>query len=106
MSNFWKLRRQFVGDGISPTIVWPADIELIFRLKPRDLFGIRNTVRPHSNMVGKTKFLLDGVAGKYTVIHTGILPPMDFNVSFDDGTLTILGYEAVLKASVANEKKV
>ena len=105
MSNFWKLRRQFVGDGTPLRIDWPADVELIFRLKPGDLFGVINTTVPRSSIVGETKFSLDGNSGKFMVLDTGLLPAMNFDALFQEGTLTIRGQEAVLKATVQSEAK-
>ena len=103
MSNFWKLRRQLVGDGASALVAWPAAVELRFRLKPADLFGMPDPSVPRSTISGETKFSIDGETGKLTVLETGELPPYRLDGTFNDGSLTIVGNEAVLQANAADE---
>lgn len=104
MSNFWKLRRLLVGDGGWVPVVWPAQIELAYRLRPGDLFGIPGAGTPRSTVTGETKFSIDGETGKLVVLETGTLPPFRFDGTFKDGSLTIVGNEAVLRATAASEQ--
>ena len=103
MSNFWKLRRQLVSDPGSPPVEWPADVKLTFRLKPADLFGVPDGGAPRSTISGETKFSVDGASGKFTVLETGNLPLFRLDGAFKDGSLTIVGNEASLMATVASE---
>lgn len=103
MSNFWRLRRQLVGDGASALVAWPAAVELRFRLKPADLFGMPDPSVPRSTISGETKFSIDGETGKLTVLETGELPPYRLDGTFNDGSLTIVGNEAVLQANAVDE---
>ena len=104
MSNFWKLRRLLVGDGASIPVVWPAEIDLTFRLTPGDIFGVPGAGTPRSTMTGETKFSIDGETGKLVVLETGPLPTFRLDGTFKDGSLIFVGNEAVLKASAVSEQ--
>lgn len=103
MSNLWRLSRKLCGDGDLPPIVWPAEVELTFRLKPGDLFGMPDARAPRSSLVGKTEFSIDFRTGKYGIIETGNLPPFRFEIKLDAGSLAINGNVAYLKASAESE---
>jgi hypothetical protein len=54
-------------------------------------------------MSGETRFSIDGETGKLAVIETGDLPLLRIDGRFEDGSLTIIGNEAVLKTVATSE---
>jgi hypothetical protein len=103
MSNFWKLRRQLVCDAASTPVAWPAKVDLMYRLKPADLFGVPDEGTQRSTMSGETKFSINGETGKFTVLETGNLSLFHLDGTFKGGSLKIVGNEVSLVASVASE---